>query len=56
MAEVVLLRITPEAISVLDYSKGFGHADLLRVSEADLADVVENRRHHWAWHPVSLPT
>jgi PPOX class probable F420-dependent enzyme len=52
-AEVALLRITPEIVSILDYSKGFGHADLLRVSEADLADVVESRRHHWAWHPVS---
>jgi general stress protein 26 len=52
-AEVALLRITPELISILDYSKGFGHADLLSVSETDLADVLESRRHHWAWHPVS---
>lgn len=52
-AEVALLRITPEIISVLDYSKGFGHTDLLRVSETDLADVLESRRHHWAWHPLS---
>ena len=52
-AEVALLRITPEIISILDYSKGFGHTDLLRVSETDLADVLESRRHHWAWHPVS---
>jgi general stress protein 26 len=27
-----MLRITPEIISVLDYSKGFGHSDLINVS------------------------
>ncbi len=45
---VPLLRITPEFISVLDYSKGFGHADLVKVTDNDLADFVEARRHHWA--------
>jgi general stress protein 26 len=29
MEELVLFRITPEIISVLDYRKGFGHTDLL---------------------------
>ena len=43
-----LLRITPEVISLLDYSKGFGHTDLLKVSANDLAEFVEARRHHWA--------
>jgi nitroimidazol reductase NimA-like FMN-containing flavoprotein (pyridoxamine 5'-phosphate oxidase superfamily) len=43
-----LLRITPEVISLLDYSKGFGHTDLLKVSAKDLAEFVEARRHHWA--------
>jgi nitroimidazol reductase NimA-like FMN-containing flavoprotein (pyridoxamine 5'-phosphate oxidase superfamily) len=28
---IVLFRITPEIISVLDYRKGFGHTDLVRV-------------------------
>ncbi|TAK48610.1 MAG: pyridoxamine 5'-phosphate oxidase family protein [Xanthobacteraceae bacterium] len=51
-AAVALLRITPEIVSVLDYSKGFGHADLLRVSAADLAEFIESRRHHWASHPL----
>lgn len=27
--EVVFLRITPQVISVLDYSKGFGHTELV---------------------------
>jgi hypothetical protein len=31
MNELVLFRITPEIISVLDYRKGFGHTDLVKV-------------------------
>lgn len=49
---VPLMRITPEIVSILDYSKGFGHADLVRVTDRDLADVIESRRHHWAGHPA----
>jgi len=32
-----MMRMTPEIISVLDYSKGFGHSDLVTVSSRDLA-------------------
>ncbi len=31
-----LIRITPVVISVIDYSKGFGHSDLVTVSNTDL--------------------
>jgi nitroimidazol reductase NimA-like FMN-containing flavoprotein (pyridoxamine 5'-phosphate oxidase superfamily) len=47
-AAMPLLRITPEIVSILDYSKGFGHTDLVKVGDADLAEFVEARRHHWA--------
>ncbi len=47
-AAIPMLRITPEIVSVLDYSKGFGHSDLVRVTDRDLAEYVESRRHHWA--------
>jgi len=47
-AAVPMLRITPEIVSILDYSKGFGHTDLVRVNSRDLAEFVESRRHHWA--------
>jgi nitroimidazol reductase NimA-like FMN-containing flavoprotein (pyridoxamine 5'-phosphate oxidase superfamily) len=50
---VPMLRITPEIVSVLDYSKGFGHADLVRVSAEDLAEFIESRRHHWAGQAVA---
>ncbi len=49
---VPLVRKTPEIVSILDYDKGFGHTDLVQVSDEDLAEFVESRRHHWASHPV----
>ena len=45
---VPTIRLTPEIVSVLDYSKGFAHSDLVRVTEGDLAEFIEARRHHWA--------
>ncbi|MFH1340598.1 MAG: pyridoxamine 5'-phosphate oxidase family protein [Pseudomonadota bacterium] len=45
---VALLRIAPEIISVLDYSKGFGHSDLIAFSERDLDLHLESLRHQWA--------
>jgi len=51
-AAVPVLRITPEVVSILDYSKGFGHTDLVTVTDQDLAEFVESRRHHWAGHPA----
>jgi PPOX class probable F420-dependent enzyme len=36
MSGMRLMRVTPELISLLDYSKGFGHTDLLKVDEADM--------------------
>ena len=44
---VVLLRIAPEIISVLDYSKGFGHSELVTFSERDLDIHIGSLRHHW---------
>lgn len=44
---VVLLRIAPEVFSVLDYSKGFGHSDLIAFSERDLDLHVGSRMHRW---------
>jgi nitroimidazol reductase NimA-like FMN-containing flavoprotein (pyridoxamine 5'-phosphate oxidase superfamily) len=46
--EIAMVRVTPDIVSVVDYAKGYGHADLMRVTEHDLAEFVERRRHHWA--------
>jgi hypothetical protein len=48
-----MLRITPEIVSILDYAKGFGHSDLVRVTDKDLAEYVESRRHHWAGYKAA---
>ncbi len=52
-AGVVLLRIAPEIFSVLDYSRGFGHSDLVTFSERDLDIVLESRRHRWVGGSVA---
>ena len=52
-AAVPMIRVTPEIVSVLDYSKGFGHTDLVRVTDTDLAQFVESRRHRWAGQPAA---
>lgn len=52
-AAIPMLRITPEIVSILDYSRGFGHSDLVRVTENDLAEFIEARRHHWAGFHVA---
>jgi PPOX class probable F420-dependent enzyme len=50
--EIAMVRVTPEVVSVVDYAKGYGHADLMRVTEDDLAEFVERRRHHWAGESI----
>ena len=52
-AAVPTFRLTPEIVSVIDYSKGFGHSDLVKVTDDDLAEFVEARRHHWAGFHVA---
>jgi len=32
LEEIVLFRVAPEIISILDYRKGFGHTDLVKVT------------------------
>ena len=41
-----MLRITPTVVSVLDYSKGFGHSDLVKIEEGDLRPGG-SQKHHW---------
>ena len=39
---VAFFRIEPEVISVLDYRKGFGHTDLVRVTGSDQRNAVNS--------------
>jgi len=36
VTSLAFVRIIPEIVSILDYSKGFGHTDLVRVSDEDV--------------------
>ncbi len=53
---VILLRIAPEIISVLDYSRGFGNADLVTFSERDLDLHVSSNRHRWDDNVIADPS
>jgi nitroimidazol reductase NimA-like FMN-containing flavoprotein (pyridoxamine 5'-phosphate oxidase superfamily) len=46
-ATAPMIRIVPEIVSVLDYSKGFGHSDLVKLSETEGLNPVQPRRHSW---------
>lgn len=46
-AEVVLLRIAPEIISVLDYARGFGTTHLVTFSDRDLDVHIQSQRQRW---------
>lgn len=44
---IAVLRIVPEIVSILDYSKGFAHTDLVQVVDADLPRHLGSSRHNW---------
>jgi nitroimidazol reductase NimA-like FMN-containing flavoprotein (pyridoxamine 5'-phosphate oxidase superfamily) len=44
-----VMRANPEIITILDYSKGFGHADVLTVGPGGLADMTPARDDDWGF-------
>jgi len=44
-----VMRANPEIITVLDYSKGFGHADLLTVGPGGLTEMTPARDDDWGF-------
>jgi nitroimidazol reductase NimA-like FMN-containing flavoprotein (pyridoxamine 5'-phosphate oxidase superfamily) len=46
--EMPMVRFTPEIVSILDYSKGFGHSELVRTADINLPEVIETPRQHWS--------
>ena len=44
-----VMRANPEIITILDYSKGFGHADLLTVGAGGLTDMTAARDDDWGF-------
>ena len=50
-----VMRANPEVITVLDYSKGFGHADLLTVGPGGLVEMTAARDDDWGFGSVLKP-
>ena len=42
-----LMKITPAYLSVVDYSKGFGHSDLVQVEDGDLRQPIPQPSSDW---------
>jgi len=47
-----VMRANPDIITILDYSKGFGHADLLTVGPGGLTDMTPARDDDWGFGTV----
>ncbi|HSQ98572.1 MAG TPA: pyridoxamine 5'-phosphate oxidase family protein [Sphingomicrobium sp.] len=50
-----MMRANPEIITILDYSKGFGHADLLTVGPGGLTDMTAARDDDWGFSAPLKP-
>jgi nitroimidazol reductase NimA-like FMN-containing flavoprotein (pyridoxamine 5'-phosphate oxidase superfamily) len=50
-----VMRANPEIITILDYSKGFGHADVLTVGPGGLTDMTAARDDDWGFGTVLKP-
>ena len=50
-----VIRAYCSIVTILDYSKGFGHADLLTVS-GDIAEMTPRRDDDWGFHKPSPQT
>jgi nitroimidazol reductase NimA-like FMN-containing flavoprotein (pyridoxamine 5'-phosphate oxidase superfamily) len=50
-----VMRANPEIITVLDYSKGFGHADLLTVGPGGLVEMTPARDDDWGFGTALQP-
>ena len=50
-----VMRANPEIITILDYSKGFGHADLLTVGPGGLTDMTPARADYWGFGATLKP-
>lgn len=44
-----VMRANPQIITILDYSKGFGHADLLTVGPGGLTEMTAARDDDWGF-------
>ena len=50
-----VMRANPKIITILDYSKGFGHADLLTVGPGGLTEMTAAREDDWGFGTALKP-
>lgn len=50
-----VMRANPQIITILDYSKGFGHADLLTVGPGGLTRMTASRDDDWGFGTALKP-
>ncbi len=50
-----VMRANPEIITILDYSNGFGHADLLTVGPGGLTNITAARDDDWGFGTALKP-
>jgi hypothetical protein len=48
-----VIEARPEHIAILNYAKGFGHADLVTVGVGGLVTMDAARVDDWGWTPAS---
>lgn len=51
-----LMRAKVELVTVLDYSKGFGHTDVFTVGAANIAEMTTRRDDDWGYGTAIKPT
>lgn len=51
-----VMRANPQIITILDYSKGFGHADVLTVAPGGLTEMTPARDDDWGFGLALKPT
>ena len=50
-----VMRANPQIITILDYSKGFGHSDMLTVGPGGLTDMTAARDDDWGFGTILKP-
>jgi hypothetical protein len=43
-----LFRVRPSLVSILDYTQGFGHTDLVAIGADDITESRGILKHQWA--------
>lgn len=54
-AHSAVMRANPQFITVSDYSKGFGHADLLTIGISGIAEMTAARQDDWGFGSTLKP-